>query len=383
MYLSRRYRHGLQNRRGFTLIEILVAVSLSFIVILSLYYIFQTSSTSFRIQEQVTSAMSIARFAADQVSRDISSAGFLATPNSSSDANVCPKPTNALMGISLTRQTEDTENDNIVPVSIALLGSWWSTTQYLSQSVIGNLVTLQGSATGAPYPTSQIDFDLIFAPGRLLRIVNAEQFEFYIPIQSADYTNGTITLTQSVPVTSPPDFCGVQGLGVGLEVNVVGYIRYRLAVDPNPPNDAVHKIDLIRDELDPSDPTLNTVVENSMIRVAEYVVDLQFYDFVVDTDRSSNAPTMTIIPYVAGVLDSGSQKLDFSSSARPQDLRALTMKITARTADEDPSWTNVLRPSLTAPIVSYEVDKTLEGSARTVSLATRINIGSFTVRNVK
>lgn len=183
-------------------------------------------------------------------------------------------------------------------------------------------------------PPTYADFDQIFVKNRLLRIANADQFEMYFRIDNANFGSRTITLGDPVPITTPPDFCGVQGFGVGLEVSVVGFVRYTLVPDDS----EIGKIDLVRQELDARDPALNTVLPNSTIRVAEYVADLQFYDFAFDVDRTGRNPLIQVFPTIENVLDSGTQLLNLSLAARPQDLRFVTIKLTTRTSHEDESW---------------------------------------------
>lgn len=364
---------------GMTLIELMVAMALSVVLVMAIYYLYTVTTRSYRVQDQTMQAMEQARFGIDQLRRDVSAAGFLATPNSAADPNVCPKPAQVLRAFSVARGGADNANLNIVPNSVTLMGAFWNPAIYTTRSVVGKVVTLQDQADGTAFPDTQADFSQIFVPNRLLRVVNADQYEMYSRIESANFTARTVTLVDPVPTTTPPDFCGIQGYGVGLEVSVVGFVRYLLVDDPAEPG----KVDLVRQELDARDATLQTLMPNATIRVAEYVADLQFYDFAVDTDRTSRAPFLTIIPNVAGVLDAGAQLLNLTDAARPQDLRFVTIKLTTRTPDEDEAWPYRPRQNLFEPIESYEVDPTMRGSARTVSLAVRVPLVSFQVRNVK
>lgn len=362
-----------------TLIELMVAMALSVILVMAIYYVYSVTTRSYRVQDQTMQAMEQARFGLDQLRRDIGAAGFLATPNSAADNNVCPKPVVPLRAFSVAREGATNGNANLRPNSVTLMGAFWNPAVYTTRSVVGRVVNLLDQVDGATFPDTQADFDQVFVPNRLLRIVNAEQFEMFYRIESANFNARTVTVADAIAVTSPPDFCGIQGFGVGLEVSVVGFVRYRIVDDPA----EAGKVDLIRQELDARDPTLRTVLPNSTIRVAEYVADLQFYDFAMDTDVTGQAPFLTIFPTVAGVLDGGGHLLDLSDAARPQDLRFVTVKLTTRTPDEDEAWRHRPRQNLFDPIESYEVDPNMAGAARTVTLATRVSLDSFQVRNVK
>lgn len=391
MYSLRRENRALCGRRnhrhrlaGMVMVELMVALAVAGILMVGIYQIYSVSSGTYRTQDEVINAMNQARFGFEQLRRDISAAGFQATPDSTADTGVCPKPANPVRSVIFERAGDVANfgfNVNIQPNGVILFGAFWSPEVFRTDSVVGNVVTLQTAVTGAPYPQTAAEFDTIFVPGRYLRLVNAEQNEGYYRIQSASFATGQIQLANPVAVASAPSFCGVQGFGVGLDATVAGFIRYRMIADPEDATGS--KIDLVRQEMSTVDPTLQTVMPNTTVRIAENVVDLQFYDFVVDSDRSGRAPLMLNLPDIAAVLDAGTQKLDNSVDARPQDLRFVTIKLTTRTEHEDEELLHVQRPALFAPIETYEVDPAMAGSARTVTIAGRVGLKSLEVRNVK
>ncbi|HOU52692.1 MAG TPA: hypothetical protein PLQ97_02045 [Myxococcota bacterium] len=373
------HRPRLPASAGLTLLEVLIAGAVSMILIVSVYAVYSASSRGYQVHRQVLGAQQQVRFGMDQLVRDVSLAGFLGTPDSQADPNVCPKPAGRLRGVVIQEGGPTNGNPRLVPQSITLFGAFWSQVIYFSESAIGNQVVLQSGATGAPFPATEEEFDRIFTPGRFLRIVNADQFEMYVPIQNASFQNRLITLQSPLPTAVPPDFCGVQGLGVGLEVNVVGYVRYSLQLDPGEQG----KVDLIREEIDGSDPALARVVNRSAVRVAEYVADLTFLDFTLDVDRTRRQPTLQVLASLEDLQATGNQLLDLSDAARPQDLRAVTVMLTTRTQEEDESFPFVARATRNDPLDSYEVDPAMRGSARTVTMAQRVTLPSFAVRNVK
>ncbi|MBP7125661.1 hypothetical protein KBD49_04770 [Myxococcota bacterium] len=372
-------RSRLPGQAGLTLLEVLIAGAVSMILIVSVYAVYSASSRGYQVHRQVLGAQQQARFGLDQLIRDVSLAGFLGTPDSQADPNVCPKPAGRLRGIVIQEGGPANGNPRLFPQSVTLFGAFWSQVIYFSESAVGNQVVLQAGATGAPFPANEDEFNRIFAPGRFLRLVNADQFEMYLPIQSSNFQNRLITLQSPLPTAVPPDFCGVQGLGVGLEVNVVGYVRYSLQLDPGERG----KVDLVREEIDGSDPALARVLPRSAVRVAEYVADLAFLDFTLDVDRTRRQPTIQVLATLEDLQATGNQLLDLSDAARPQDLRALTVMLTTRTQEEDEAFPFVARATRNDPLDSYEVDPAMRGSARTVTMAQRVTLPSFAVRNVK
>lgn len=369
---------------GLTLIEILVGLVIGVILLGSIYYVYTVSSRAYRMENEIIRASENLRFGLEQLRRDIAAAGFLATPDSAADDNVCYAPTR-LLGIYFERQGdtyESSRNVNIKPAAVTLFGAYASPNVYFTESIIGNTVTLQ---PGGNFPASESEFNAIFNSKYLLRIVNAEQFEMYYPIVSADYNTRRIILAGAPPIAVPPNYCGIQGYGVGLEVNVVGYVRYILRRDlredaPKDGNGTVTKIDLVREELAYD----RTVIPGSRVIVAEYVADLSFYDFVMDNDLTGRDPNLVVYTNIEDVVnDAGGGLLSSQTGSRPQDLRFVTVVLTTRTEHEDPSLGHVARAGLHAPILTYDADVTMAGAARTFSLGSRVGLKAFQVRNVK
>jgi type II secretory pathway pseudopilin PulG len=367
---------------GITLTELLAATALAGILLASIYYVYATSSRSYRMEQQVVRASETLRLGMDELKRAISLAGFLATPDSDTDPSVCPKPPNRIVGLYLLHEGDTyapEKNVHIQPYSITLFGAYASQETYYTASVIGNIVTLQNP------PADEAEFNAIFKPHRMLRIVNKEQFETYHKIQSANYADKSVTLVDAPPVSIGSDYCGIQGFGEGLEVNVVGYVRYRLATDlrdgaPIDSKGTYNKIDLVREELDPE----GAYVAGTRVIVAEWVVDLSFYDFVMDEDISRRDPNLTIYHLPEDVVDNaGGGILSPANGSKPYNLRFLTVALTVRTPDEDPSWVFFERKDSHDPILSYDADTTLTGSARTLSIAQRVGLPAFLVKNIK
>lgn len=370
-----------KSDRGLTLIELMVATVVAVILMGSIYYVYTVSTGAYRIQAQTMRAMDQARFGLEQLKRDIAAAGFLATPNSLADNSVCPKPTapNPHIRGFVIRKEGDTNGNPVFPDGFLIFGSFWGSNVFYTQSVLGNTVTLQAGTEG--FPRTQVDWDQTFRPGRFLRIVNSEQFEGYYPINAANFGARTITLAWPVTRVTPPETCGVAGMGVGLEVNVAGYLHYVLRADPAVPG----KVDLIREEMDGTSATLANPLPNTAVRIAEFVADLQLYDFTVDVDPNGRQPTLQTLRFDDNVLV-GPQLLTNTDLAQPQDLRAVTVKLTTRTEEEDERWVfpePIFDRAAHTPIDYYEVDPNMRGMARTVTMAGRVGLKAFAVRNVK
>jgi Tfp pilus assembly protein PilE len=384
---------------GLTLVEVMVTVALTTVVVAGVYMIYSKAVLAFRVENQVMTMQDRLRFGLEHLKRDVRRAGFLATPNSLVDTNICPPPTNRLRAVTITPAdgdvAEDGENDNISPSSITLFGDFFSGQVYRTGGITGNTVYLDGGA--ANFPTNELEFERIFcgvscnAPNRYLRIVTRDQFEVMLEITGATYESPSgpyIELSQSVPRVGGGNLCGITGLGEGLEANVAGFVRYRIAFDerPNAPTDtgedggAPLKTDLIREELDVDGVT---EMAGTQLVIADYAVDLQFYDFGFDISGAAALPQMAYYPLITDVLSGANPGvLDDSASATPEALRTLTLKLTLRADAEDSSFAFSPREDAYDPIDGYELYPDLQGACRTLSLAGRVGLTSLLARNL-
>src|SRR5689334_20515173 len=71
------------RRRGFSLLELMVALTLGGIAISSIYAVGAASTRTFHQQHSVASTQSSLRIAMGQIKRDFGRAGFMATPSGS------------------------------------------------------------------------------------------------------------------------------------------------------------------------------------------------------------------------------------------------------------------------------------------------------------
>lgn len=373
--------------RGFTLIELLVAVLVAAILIVIVYTVYIKAANTYRVQNMALEMQAQARFGMDHLRRDISNAGFNGATNTAKDSNLCFKPVPEIRAISITRSEKSAtvpnfdKNKNIQPLEFTLFGDYSGSGKvFYTKYVAGTKVHLQA---GWKALLTKVEFEDTFQGGdrRYLRVVDKEQYEMLIAITGSSYEFGTIDLKSSVPVRSGGQSCGAGGFGEGLEVNSAHYIRYRLAKDTRsgaPPN----KVDLVREEMKNDGIT---VADKSMLIITEYVVDLAAYDFVFDEDALGDKPIFKFNPGSPTPDDSvvgGAGKLSRTSDVT-QDLRFLTLKLTVRTADEDPKTNHIARGSTFGRIHTFDVEPSLEGAARTMSMTSKLMLKTLAVRNVK
>ena len=379
--------------RGLTLVEVLVTVTLATIMVAGVYMIYNKSVLAFRVENQVMTMQDRLRFGLEHLKRDIRRAGFLATPNSLVDSNICPPPTYALRAVTIAADDGDVVfpgvNVNLAPSSITLFGDFFSGQVYRTTGIVGNLVYMEKTAN---FPSTELEFERIFcgptcaAPNRYLRIVTSDQFEVMLPIIAVNYSGLYVELSQNVPKVGSGNRCGITSLGEGLEVNVTGFVRYRIAFDtrPNAPvngDDDWLKTDLVREELDIDGAT--EMAETQLV-IADYAMDLQFYDFGFDISGASAWPEMQYFPLVTDVLSGANAGvLNNTANATPETLRIMTVKLSIRGDAEDPSHLFREREGAFTPIEAYDLDDDLQGSCRTQSLAGKVGLTSLLARNLE
>ncbi len=372
---------GGRGSPGLSLVELMITVTLAAILVVSVYYIYNNATVGFRIENQVMDMQNRLRFASEHLRKDLKRAGFLASPDSTLDDIVCPKPATRLTALQLipaggfVAQPVSGANPHISPTSLVLFGDFFSGKLYRTASIVGDTVTLLADGS---FPTDESEFNAIFTGNRYLRIVTKDRFEIMLPILESSFVDGTVRVNQAVPRIETGTICGVSGFGEALEVSVAGFVRYRLAQDTRDGADPT-KTDLVREVLAVDG---STVIAGSTLAVAEWIYDLQFFDFAFDTDGSGASPSITIQPFLANVTGAGTFRLDSVADSRPYDLRALSVKITACSVDEDPSLVPSPRTTENEPLVSFKYT-TMKGAARCISMGTRVNLESLMARNLK
>jgi prepilin-type N-terminal cleavage/methylation domain-containing protein len=80
-----------RRRRGFTLLELMISLTVGGIAITSIYAIGASATRNFHQQQQVATAQTALRMAMNQVKRDIARAGYLFTPNANAPLNFQPQ----------------------------------------------------------------------------------------------------------------------------------------------------------------------------------------------------------------------------------------------------------------------------------------------------
>ncbi len=107
----------MKSTRGFTLVELMVAIVVAGVVVVSAYALFSNTSRSMYEVDNLSQLNDQARFAAELIARDVRSAGSLSTPNSYTDRFVNPTANgaeNPLKDSNFVRAIYMTDNQDLI-----------------------------------------------------------------------------------------------------------------------------------------------------------------------------------------------------------------------------------------------------------------------------
>ncbi|MDB4990358.1 MAG: hypothetical protein JWN04_5536 [Myxococcaceae bacterium] len=366
-----------QRVRGFTLIELMVALVAGAFAVSAVYYLSGVSARSFAEQMRVSETQMSLRSAMEQVRRDFSRAGYMAVPSSTLVPD-CNGQTNAngigniaprlMRAISVTRDGSLGNTDVttlLAPVvnstradSVDLWGNYATPEVYLVDPVqtLNNQIFFQPTSEGfrrsfydpvagngaATFNAAR--FLATFFPGRMVRIEN-EGRVFFRDITARDATLAGLTpgsIWPSVTVGNLPD-CFVSSSWSSIAP--VMHIRYDIESDATAAFGRLQsqstatataatvvpgarRTILVRTEWNDSGAAGAPVaVANSERLVLDYAVE-----FAVEAWTNTNTAVPATLPTF--VLQRGNAVT--AASATSQFFRSLLVTLTARSAEVDP-----------------------------------------------
>lgn len=411
----RALRRALRLRRGYSLVELLVAVLITSLVVGSLYRVSRAATETFNQQQRIAEMQLRLRFATEQLRADLSRAGYMATPNSAVDVRVCPRPTHVVQGIGIARDTLTpvplpSDNRFIAPAVVRLTGNFHSVDEYLVAGINGTQISLQNQTPQWGRVTPE-EFQRIFigASGqrRLLRVTSPTGQSQFVQVVGGQYQPTNAASLPTLTVNPAPTQigqgagggtagagCGVSGLGVGASVAPVSMVEYRLAnvqsvmpdLYPTDPATAGRKTDLIRQEYELQPNPM--VVPSGLRVVGEYAVD---FDVTVSLDDGFPAGSLTG-PVAIRTLPFGDTQIDQivgdvqsagPGTARPQRVRSVTFRLSMREREQDPAFGWVQRASAGDPLGRFRVFDNRIGAARVRTVTTEVALPNLALRNLR
>ncbi|MBI5485857.1 MAG: prepilin-type N-terminal cleavage/methylation domain-containing protein [Deltaproteobacteria bacterium] len=402
------------RRRGFTIVELLVSIVVASVALAGIYYYYSTVQYSMREQSRISQAQLGARLGMELIAGDIQRAGFLATPNSRVDPNVCTNSTVQIHPVVFHQgaggavfDRGDTmapggqvpniiSNPNINPDDVVLYGNYLNTDEYLAYTINSarGSVELQpliqypdpstgDAATQTPLTLSDDEFGALFPTTAFLRIVNRHGFAQFTRIDGVSgFASHTINVLPAPIQFSPSQPCGIEGWCEGCRVNVVNGVWYRIEVDPADAG----RTDLVRYFVTQDGQSIDASREV----VVPYALDLQIWfrvaeppaggggaAFDMSLDPNVPADTATLIQLGAAV-----NPPDGTATAQPEAIRTAIVRLTVRTRMEDPKFAHQPRSGVTGRIRSFDVDTRTFGAAHVRTYTTEVEMPNISYANL-
>lgn len=378
MMIARNRAHSLRTparrARGFTLVELMVAVTGGLFVSLAVFAIARESGRFYTRESRISDATLGAVLGFERLKTDIARAGFLASPNIRSDPRLCGNATDptwpvmirSLAGVQIKHQGSPANAtlaaNNLHPDSITLAGSYSGAEEFPVWNVenaggAGFTVYLQehtGPLARQGYATSTNQLGLlksIFGPGRALRIQDQSGEVQFGQINDVAITPPRVTLKPSPALRfrqQAGSVCGLKGNVTGAVVNVVNFVRYEVKKATTPayadaylygghPYD-LNRTDLVRTEVAADGTLLTDPTANTEEVVAEYAVNLQFGVTLADTMATGTpASLLQLAPGDVQIKDyAGDVTTEVvNPSVGPQRLRVIRARLAVRSQEPD------------------------------------------------
>jgi prepilin-type N-terminal cleavage/methylation domain-containing protein len=352
----RRFHGG--GSAGFSLVELMVALTAGAFVVSSAYFIGAASTRHFQEQQRIGQVQTAVRLAMEQIQRDVARAGYLGTPHTRRDPR-CQAPPVEFGAVEFLNDADNGRIPNAAANGVGadrlrLVGSYHSNDSFLvrSLSAAGDSVWLQRDWQafrrnfGAGPIAAGVDdpFGATFRRGRMLRIRNTMGRTFYATITGANPADGSVSFAPAIP---PGGTC-TGGLLDGATVSVLSRIEYLiddgssfdsaalgLALDGE--NTTGRRTFLIRREIGFD----NAPIAGTERIVLENAVDFEL-SFVLDREDNPALPPnlqrfdgMAAAPLLADVAG--------NAASVPHQVRAVRVSLSARTSDVDPRFPFVAR----------------------------------------
>lgn len=371
------------GREGFTLLELMVALTAGAIAISSLYYVGAASSHFFKQQERVSQAQMSLRMAMNQLKRDIARAGFLASPRSEAERKAACPATGRIAAIEHADDVDtalvDPRDEHGVELDrLTLVGNYATGDEYLVRELHANSVVLQrdwqafrrGFTRWWAGEPNQIDVEAVnsvFRTGRFMRIQTLQSDKFFVTISDAPAVPAAPGQGLQIPFDVPnagalpvggQNPC-VAGLSKGATLAPLSRIRYqvRAAVGETQARAAAVTgpvAQLVRRELDPTvagDADLDGVPPRVVL---DHVVAFDVR-FVEDDD----GPPVDL------------QTVDTVDDA--EDVRSVRITLSVRTPEQDPRFPWVPRDN-GDPLTRYRWFDDRKGAARVRTLQAEVSV---------
>jgi hypothetical protein len=375
--------------RGFTLVELLVALTGGLFVSIMVFTLAKDSSRFYMRESRVADATLAAVSGFERLRMDLSRISFMASPNINIDTQngrLCGNPDNTwptelrrLAGLRIEPGTPAPNAllavNGLAPDSIQIAGNFSGVDVVAMSGVVAtgtgyrvNLQTRIGQLGRLDYETNvatqATTLADLFPTGRALRIVDEAGMVQYGRISGVNTLNGAAVLLSLAPPLrmrgANSTLCGLHAQSKGY-VNVVNFVRYQIRALNSVEGIAAYRqlyeqsttpwetnrTELVRQEVD----VTGTAIANTEEIVAEYAVDLGFGLTVAQT-VSNGLPTQlaTIADGNAAIVNWAGDITNQATAANqgPHRVRGLRVRLSIRSREPDRSL-NIAAGGAVAP----------------------------------
>ncbi len=378
------------TRRGFTMVELLVASIVSSLVLIVTYSVFIANTNQYYVQEQIVQMQEGMRFALEYLKNDLRNVGRLSVSNGLDDSGAGEKFTDpGYCNIGVDRRgVELFDNESVGTVPAILRGAPNSIrpdrlrlmvdvtggTPLVSQNLAGDSLVLgapdeQLSEEARGLLASRQRFESKFKAGYFVRIASVDTGRFaLVPITASRFNPNKAQVTITGPACPiDANFCAA----TPCMVNAVQLVEYDIAADA----EVTGKTDLERRVIHAVN---NRPIADETLVLAEYVVDLQLWG-TYDTAVAGGAPSIPNDPKPTddiGNQGGADEALLFNS--RPNKIRALNVVLARRTSREDaemrvaPGLRDAPADRIAADRTWFEVAAGVDGYARVATLQAEV-----------
>lgn len=336
--------------RGFTMIELLLALFLSSIVMVAVYFVFISNTEQYYRQEQIVQMQENMRFALEHLKNDMRNAGRLTVVNGTNtnpDPGFC-RPQADMRAIRLFNNENGGAradlpailtqfNNGIRPDRLQLLVDASGATPAVSQRIEGRVVILEASdrqptrdARALTGPGADERFERLFRAGHFLYISSMdERASDLVAISGVNFDAGGARVTLEREPCLPAGQCNGR-----CNVNPVQLVEYALIAD----NEKAVKTDLVRRVLNAR--TLEPI-DGSDLVISEYAVNLQVWGTYDARVLAGNQPNVPVDPDPTDDIGNWPNAFDEARvlNAHPERVRALNVVLATRTPRADDAFT--------------------------------------------
>lgn len=374
------------RRQGFTLIEMMVAMTIGAMVIASVYTIGSSAARHFQEQQRVSQLQLSVRLALDRLRRDAARAGFLATANSGTDTLCGPAPAPAIRAITIA------DRSAVSTAALSTMSGWTASTSHGDRLDIAGDFRTNDSYAVRMWQSNQLHLETeglsfrrsfsadptaslvdpaavsaIFVPGTPLMVRLGANARAWATVTGAVADGiGSRAILSTVPGVPSCDAVpgSIEGWAQGgVTVAPVTLVRYE--IQPAPPQLAPRvaaatgtNTVLMRTEINP----LTGAIIDGPTPILEYAVH-----FDVDLFRDTAAATApSRIELVDDVLAAA------TTVGQPATARGLRISIAARTPESDPQLSQGVVPLGDGTPRVFQVFAGRRGGARVRSAYTEI-----------